>query len=158
MGQLVVFNASKTDIKVSLNDGDYFTVPAAIQPSWQASQPENPPLFINNVTAGPGELKLGSNLLTTYSSTSGPSQAGSCTITIPENIPINSVQLYLFWKDACSVAAIVLQEGQPFQAVIITRKPTSVMLNSGPTTLLSNENNIIKSIQSVTASEIKINL
>lgn len=108
MGQLVVFNASKTDIKVSLNDGDYFTVPAAIQPSWQASQPENPPLFINNVTAGPGELKLGSNLLTTYSSTSGPSQAGSCTITIPENIPINSVQLYLFWKDACSVAAIVL--------------------------------------------------
>lgn len=158
MGQFVVFNASKADINVSLNNGDYFTVPAAIQPTWQASQPTNPPAFINNVTAGPGELKLGSNILTTYSSTSGPSQAGTCTITIPVNIPINSVQLYLFWKDASSVVAVVLQEGQPFQAVIITREPANVMVNAISTIQLSQENSHMKPAQFIMASEMKIDL
>ncbi|MCS4270923.1 MULTISPECIES: hypothetical protein [Raoultella] len=158
MGQVEVFNASKSDIYVSLNNGSFFTVNAATQVSWQAGQAASPPTFVNNTTAATGQLKLGDNIITAYSSTSGPATAGICTITIPENIPINSIQLYLFWKDATSVAAIVLQDGQPFQAVIITRATTSMLLNAVSAIQYPLENNKMPLPPHPAGSKIKINL
>ncbi|AIR61141.1 hypothetical protein F3J34_14100 [Klebsiella sp. Ap-873] len=158
MSQLEVFNASKSDIYVSLNNGSFFTVNAAAQVTWQAGQAVPPPTFVNNTMAGIGQLKLGDNIITTYSSTSGPAEAGTCTITIPENISINSIQLYLFWKNATSVAAIVLQDGQPFQAVIITKATTSVLLNAVSAIQYPSENNNMNPTQPSAGSKIKIDL
>ncbi|MFK8258491.1 hypothetical protein ACFL9S_11970 [Erwinia sp. AnSW2-5] len=126
MNQFVIFNASKSAIYISVNSGTFLSVPAASQTSWIPAQPEKTPDFINNTTAGIGQLHLGGNTIVIYPDTSGPADSGICNLTIPEDIAINSVQLYLFWKSATSVALVALQEGQPFQASIVTHNTASM--------------------------------
>ncbi|MTD26922.1 hypothetical protein [Erwinia sorbitola] len=132
MSQFVIFNASKSAIHISVNQGDYFIVPAASQPSWIPAQPQAEPDFINKTVAGPGQLHLGDNSITIYPDTSGPADSGVCTLKISTEIPINSLQLYLFWKSATSVALVALQDGQPFQASIVTHDITSVTTSTSP--------------------------
>lgn len=154
MGQLVIFNASKTPIFVSLNGGDFFKVPAANLPSWEPAQPAIPPMFVNNLVANPGELRLGTNTLTTYASTSGPAYSGNCTLNIPTDVPIDSVQIYLFWKSATSVALIALQEGQPFQASIVTHDTASITTSTQPVQASAG----LKAVQGASVREVQINM
>lgn len=154
MGQLIIFNASKAAICVSINLGSFFTVPSVNLPSWEPTQANPNPVFVNKLTGNTGELKLGDNTLTIYSETSGPAYSGNCTLKIPTDIPIDSVQIYLFWKSATSIALVALQEGQPFQASIVSRDTDNITTNVQSV----QANAGLQMTQAVSVREVRINI
>lgn len=126
MGQLFVFNASRSNIFISFNNGDFLKVPSADGTSWEPSPVEDEPSFVNNVTPGQGQLGLGINNITVYPSTGGTSHSVTFELDVPENIPISTVQIYLFWKNATSVAWVALSDGQPFQVSFVAEHKNCV--------------------------------
>lgn len=130
MGQLFVFNASESDIFISFNNGAFLTAPSANSKTWQPTTLQNEPIFVNNVSPGKGELGLGDNTLAVYPETGGPSHVVNFTLSVPLDVAVNSVQLYLFWKNATSVAWVALNEGQPFQVSFIAEHSGNVTTSS----------------------------
>ena len=112
MPNVYIFNASAEQIKVSINNGDYFSVESANVTTWLPSSPAKAPEFINNTHPGQGQLGLGVNLITMYPATSGPKSAVNFELRVPTEVRVSSLQLYLFWKDAEHVAWAALNGGQ----------------------------------------------
>lgn len=115
MANAYIFNASGVAITVSVNNGPFLSVNAADSATWVPSVPATQPTFVNNTNPGLGQLGLGANTITLYPSTSGPASSANFTLTIPTEVTVNSLQLYLFWKDARNVAFAALNGGQFIQ-------------------------------------------
>lgn len=128
-GQVSIFNASATVIFVSVNGGTYLQVPAVASTSWNPAQPESEPAFSNNQNPSPGSLGFGKNTLTMYPESGGPASTASFTLTVPFDVIVSALQLYLFWKSANSVAWIALNSGQPFQISFISDNPANLSAN-----------------------------
>jgi hypothetical protein len=107
-----VFNSSGVAMKVSVNNGDFFSVPAANTNTWVPASPETQPPFVNQTNPGQGKIGLGDNTITMYPATSGPSDSANFTLTVPTDVTVSSLQVYLFWKDAQNVAWAALNGGQ----------------------------------------------
>ncbi|HFZ8993193.1 TPA: hypothetical protein ACIPUI_000241 [Citrobacter freundii] len=107
-----IFNASAEQIKVSVNNGDFFSVDQANATSWIPSISAKTPEFVNNTNPGMGQFGLGTNQITMYPATTGPSHSVNFELNIPKNVTVRSLQLYLFWKDAEHVAWAALNGGQ----------------------------------------------
>jgi len=115
MANAFVFNSSAVEIYVSVNNGSFFSIAAATPATWVPSSPTTQPTFVNNTNPGKGEIGLGDNLVTMYPSTGGPGDSANFTLTVPTGVTVNSLQLYLFWKDAQDVAWAALNGGQFIQ-------------------------------------------
>lgn len=115
MPNAYIFNASAVKISVSVNDGDFFSVNPADSTTWVPSNPATQPTFVNSIKPGIGQLGLGANTITIYPSTSGPASSVNFTLDIPVDVPVSSLQLYLFWKDAQNIAFAALNGGQFIQ-------------------------------------------
>ncbi|MTD26923.1 hypothetical protein [Erwinia sorbitola] len=115
MPNAYIFNASAVKISVSVNNGDFFSLPPADGTSWVPSAPATAPTFVNNTNPGSGQLGLGANMITLYPSTSGPGSSVNFVLEIPTEVTVSSLQLYLFWKDAQNVAWAALNGGQFIQ-------------------------------------------
>ena len=115
MPNAYIFNASGVAILVSVNNGAFLSVNPADSTSWVPSTPATQPAFVNNTNPGNGQLGLGPNTITLYPSTSGPASSVNFTLNIPTEVTVNSLQLYLFWKDARNVAFAALNGGQFIQ-------------------------------------------
>lgn len=112
MANAYIFNSSAVEIKISINNGDFLSIPAASSTAWTPSNPTDEPTFNNNTTPAQGAFFLGANTITMYPATSGPSASANFTVDIPTSVTVNSFQLYLFWKDATNVAWAALNGGQ----------------------------------------------
>ncbi len=107
-----IFNASDVPIQVSINNGPFLSVESAGASTWLPSSPSTAPEFVNNINPGIGQLGLGKNLITMYPATSGPIASCTFILNIPTNVRVNSLQFYIFWKDAEHVAWAALNGGQ----------------------------------------------
>ncbi|HFZ8993194.1 TPA: hypothetical protein ACIPUI_000242 [Citrobacter freundii] len=126
MGNLFILNASDSEIFISLNDGDYLNVPAANTGTWTPSRPDDVVEFINKISAAQGQLGLGENEISVYPGTSGPASAATFILNVPTDVRVSSIELYLFWKSATSVAWVALNSGQPFQVSFTTEYTHSI--------------------------------
>jgi|GEM_PF-1750352 len=126
MGQFFVFNASNSAIHVSFNNGSFIAVKQAENATWLPSVPATEPVFVNQTNPGQGEIGLGDNQMAVYPDTGGPGDTSKFTLKVPTDVVVSSVQLYLFWKSATSVAWVALNQGQPFQVSFTTSESQKV--------------------------------
>ncbi len=106
MANAYLFNTSSMAIKVSINNGPFFEIPAANASSWRPAAPNQPIPFVANPAPAPGQIGLGSNMITFYPSMEGPARSSNFTLSIPSNTPIESLQLYFFRADQGSFACM----------------------------------------------------
>jgi len=104
MAKAFLFNTSSVPITVSINNGAFFEISAANGSSWLPSVPNSPITLVASTTPSPGEIGLGSNMVSFYPSMAGPAESSNFTLSIPTNTPIESLQLYLFQADQESFA------------------------------------------------------
>jgi hypothetical protein len=114
MAGVYLFNSMAVGLNIIFNAGAPITIAGTSDSAqWVPVSPATEPTFVNNPNPGPGQIGLGSNTMTVYPSSLPPSQAKQVTVTIPTNIQINSLQLYVFWSSANEVSWVLLQQGQP---------------------------------------------
>lgn len=99
MAKAFLFNTSNVGILVSINNGSFFEISAANMSNWLPSAPTTPITFVTNTTPSPGQIGLGGNMISFYSSTESPANSSTFTLSIPTDTPIESLQLYLFRAD-----------------------------------------------------------
>lgn len=118
MAKVYVFNTSSVSIMFSINEGDYALVNGTSgNIAWTPLSPNVNPQFVNNKNPANGAFGLGSNILTLYPTSSGTKDAATFTVSIPINVQITSIQLYLYWKDARNTSLIYANGGQLIQTI-----------------------------------------
>ena len=146
MSNFFILNASDTEIFISLNGDGYINVPAAKNDTWAASRQNIDIEFINRLKPASGQLGIGDNDISVYSATGGASNPTKFILRVPEGIRIYSIQLYLFWKNATSVAWVALNSGQPFQVSFTTENSDSITKTfASKKQMISVENNTLSS-------------
>lgn len=146
MSNFFILNASDTEIFISLNGDGYIKVPAAKNDTWTASRPNIDIEYIDREKPAPGQLGIGDNDICVYSATGGASNSTRFTLTVPKLVRVYSIQLYLFWKNATSVAWVALNSGQPFQVSFTTTNSDSITKNlASKKQIVSVENNTLSS-------------
>lgn len=133
MSNFFILNASDDEIFISLNGGDYINVPAAENKTWTASRPSVETEFTNKLRPPSGKIGIGDNEISVYPTSGGAGCSTNFILSVPKEVRICSIQFYLFWKDATSVAWVALNSGQPFQVSFTTANPVSITAMSAPT-------------------------
>ncbi|HDI4958683.1 TPA: hypothetical protein PNO53_002965 [Salmonella enterica] len=116
MKQVYLFNTGGTNISFSINDSPFLKINStSISIDWEPLPCSEDIIFTNQSSHSPGQLGRGKNTLTFY-----PEGFAHKPVTfqpeIPQNISINSLQLYLFCgKDAISYAIAVCINGQIYR-------------------------------------------
>lgn len=96
MAKAFLFNTSGVGITISINNGSFFEISAANGSSWLPSVPNSSITFVANTAPSPGQIGLGSNMISFYPSSRGPAASCNFNLSIPTNTSIDSLQLYLF--------------------------------------------------------------
>lgn len=118
MATVNLFNASSVKLMFSINNGNYISIASTSDTfDWVPLPPDINPVFVNNITPPQGVLGLGSNQLTLYPASDGPISSATLSVIIPENTVISSVQIFIIWKDAKNLGAVVCNGGQFIQAI-----------------------------------------
>ncbi|MFK8258493.1 hypothetical protein ACFL9S_11980 [Erwinia sp. AnSW2-5] len=118
MATVNLFNASSVKLMFSINGGNYTPIASTSDTfDWVPLPPDINPAFVNSTKPAQGALGLGSNQLTLYPFSDGPLSSATLPVIIPENTVINSVQIYIIWKDAKNLGAVVCNGGQFIQAI-----------------------------------------
>ncbi|MTD26924.1 hypothetical protein [Erwinia sorbitola] len=118
MASVNFFNASSVKLMFSINNGTYIPIASTSDTfDWVPLPPGINPTFINQSTPPQGVLGLGCNQLTLYPASSGAAASATLAVIIPEATSVSSVQIYLYWKDAKNLGAVVCNGGQFIQAI-----------------------------------------
>ena len=104
MAKAFLFNTSGIPINISINNGPFIEIPAANTSNWLPSLPNKPITVVANMTPSPGQICLGSNVISYYPAIESPAESSTFTLSVPTNTPIESLQLYLFRADQESFA------------------------------------------------------
>lgn len=118
MAKVYVFNSSSVQLMLSINNGGFMPIESTSDTfDWMPLPLNHTPNFCNQLNPPLGMLGLGSNTLTLYPASSGAAFSATVKVIIPENISTSSIQIYLCWKDAKNIGAVVCNSGQFIQAI-----------------------------------------
>jgi hypothetical protein len=121
MAKVYVFNTSSVGLMFSINNGTYIAVNGTSSTFlWTPLTPATQPIFVNQTNPPQGQLGLGDNKLTMYPQSSGSSDSATVILCIPTDVTVSSIQLYMMWKDARNLGAVLSNGGQFVQAVSLT--------------------------------------
>ncbi|PTT77529.1 hypothetical protein DBR42_25045 [Pelomonas sp. HMWF004] len=115
-----IYNATQQGLTIYINNGTtpLTTSGATAAQLWAPVVTSPAPVFNGTTTPSAGQFSYGTNTVSVYSTSGGPSTLQNFNVDIDKSWPFVSISILIFWSNAGTLSYVALNGGQPFNGAL----------------------------------------